>query len=275
MLLIKKSAIIFTWIFTQATILAMSIYGYLMLSKINKENNLGIKYLAENYIYYSMIILVLLLCTFSVMFYFSYRVFNLLDKISKLSKDGNVNIEIYIKKLGVLGEKINNIISNINDLNLKKSVKISSLSKLNEFLVENFNLNMLLLDFRGIINFSSKEILKNLKVTKDYFVGKDISEIVSTIDFEELYTSMGQSKKYVFKENISFDDEKYKGDLILIPIINQSMNISNIVCLFENKNLIDKITNTTEQITEKNITNPGNKFFNFIKNKIGQNSTMN
>lgn len=231
MLLIKKShmyQIIFIYCLI-ISFLGFTFYKILIHSNIQHDPN--IKYLAENFIYYSIVLIIIIILIFLKIIFKSKNILKELDKIIQISKQGNYNISDYIKKLDVFGEKISYILTQSINLSNMKSLKINSLSKINNFLIENNKGIIILIDSFGNIINCSKQFFNKFKTSKDLILNKHIKEFIKNLDFENLSIELEKTHDIIVKKDLTVEIEKKKTTLnfIFFPFYNIQNQMSHIL----------------------------------------------
>ncbi|MDO9547428.1 MAG: hypothetical protein Q7J65_00485, partial [Candidatus Marinimicrobia bacterium] len=126
MFLISKFRVYLLYMFAVVAFLSIGIHGYLTFSEIEVGAALTLKYFAENFIYYVIVLLIVLTIIFVSTLVKSKNIFKELEKVIELSRQGKYSSGMQLKKLGRLGGKIIEINTNLNSLNEMKSLKISS-----------------------------------------------------------------------------------------------------------------------------------------------------
>lgn len=235
MLLIKKSALYLIVFIYSLALLFLGIQFYKIILSLNTNNDLVVKYYAENIIY---IILITIIVTniFTLRIILKNKsVFKVLDKIIDLSQYGNYNCQDLLKRLGVLGEKINFILFQLTDLNLKEALKISSLANTRDFLLESIQSNILLLNSQGTVIKCSKEFEKSFNLADIYFINKNIRDLLTDIDFDGIILSLEKEHGQIQTENkLTLEtDKKYMCKVTWHPINNSAHKISNIILTLE------------------------------------------
>jgi hypothetical protein len=139
MLLVKKIHLYVIFFIVFLIILGFGINGYLVFSRLEPGPGLSAKFQAENFIYLIILATLILICLLIYLQLRSRNVFKELDKIIELSKVGSYSVGDHSRKLGDLGRKIDEINSRLEILNEMKSLKISTLYNLNNFIIDQIN----------------------------------------------------------------------------------------------------------------------------------------
>ncbi|MBU1078625.1 MAG: hypothetical protein KKH98_15105 [Spirochaetes bacterium] len=231
----------------------LGIWGYHNFQTLNTDNNSVIKYYAEHILYISILCIIILSLSFISVRIKSRNIIKELDKIIELSKYGPLTVSTFLKKLGTLGHKIDQLFFELNSLNEKKSLKISSLSGLNDFLIDNIDLLLLVTNARGKITNCSKKILTKYKLEKSLIIDKFLNELFEKINLDGLIIEMEKNQKYISnkKQKVTFKTSPVEISSMLYPVFNLNRELSYIICIFESTDIIMELAKKSEQITVK------------------------
>lgn len=155
-----------------------------------------------------------------------------------------------MRKLGRLGEKINRLFGELNSLNEMKSLKISAVSNLVSFFLENAFLHCFIADIRGTIGSVSKRFAEKLKTDGHEVIGHSLTDMIKELDFAELKTEMERNWIAVSKKGLMLvtSDTTLQGQVTFYPVFNARNELSNIVGVSEKETLIEGITKKADQI---------------------------
>ena len=151
MLVIRKKRFIFVFVVFVLLLLFTCICSYYFISNVDSFSIEQRKFVAENMIYIGIIIIIIVAALFGYVYWGSLRVFTELDKLKEAVKHGNYDRIMFQKRLGQLGLEISDLFVHLNSISGKKTEKISAISCLNTFLLENIRLKMLVIDVQGMI----------------------------------------------------------------------------------------------------------------------------
>jgi hypothetical protein len=188
----------------------------------------------------------------------SVRVFREIDKVTELSAHGRYYSGDYTRKLGKLGEKINRLFGELNRLDEMKSLKISALSNLTGFFLENGNLHCFITDIQGSIGSVSKRLCEKLKIDGKALKGRTLSEVVKDFDFAGVTAELERNRTPVMRKGLVLvlGETSVQGQFTFYPVFNSKNGLSNIVCVSEKETLLEGITKKADQIVkaQKRIT---------------------
>ncbi|OHD15821.1 MAG: hypothetical protein A2Y34_03325 [Spirochaetes bacterium GWC1_27_15] len=244
MILVKKNYLHFNFALANLFILIIGISGYLIMNKIDILDNLKRKFYSETLIFLTLIFLIISLIIYIVLYVKSIKVFKDIDKAIEIAKYGNYDITKSLIKLDNLGNKINELFYHLNQLNEQKTLKISSLSMLINFLLENVDISLLVVDIQGLITHCSKDFLEKFDADVSNILYNNIKTI-NKLEFDEVLFELDKTREKVIKEQIeiSFNNKKQIGVTILfLPFVNIKNQLSNVICIFEKENIFSMTT---------------------------------
>ncbi|MBN2323774.1 MAG: hypothetical protein JXQ30_08565 [Spirochaetes bacterium] len=264
MLLVKKGVLYAVFSLMAAVILALGLINYIRLqdvimlrdilglSEAEQSFYATLKFYAENLLYLSFVGVVLLFVVFLIIQTGSVRVFREIDKVTELSAHGRYYSGDYTRKLGRLGEKIHRLFGELNRLDEMKSLKISALSNLVGFFLENGLLHCFVTDIQGSIGSVSKRLCEKLKIEGKVLKGRTLSEVVKDFDFSGVTEKLERNRTPVERKGLVLDlgETSVQGQFTFYPVFNSKNELSNIVCVSEKETLREGITKKADQIRE-------------------------
>ena len=180
MILIKKTILFIFLILSIIFILALGVgYYKLFMFLFGNQGDEIIKYHAENFIYFSIVAIIILIIVFFILLNKSRNFYKEIDKVIEISKTSNIEIDGFLKKIGNFGVKINELTKNITNISHLKSLQISSYWNIINSFIVNFNDDLMLIALDGYILNLSDDMFSNIKIYKKDIVRKNISEILS------------------------------------------------------------------------------------------------
>ncbi|HDP67326.1 MAG TPA: hypothetical protein ENN20_02365 [Candidatus Marinimicrobia bacterium] len=250
MFLITKMRISLLYIFAILAIAFIGIYGYIFFSNFRISDSLTLKYFAENFIYFVIILLVVLTGIFVATLMKSRNIYRELDKIIELSRQGKYSSGMQLKKLGRLGEKIIEINLKLNDLNEMKSLKISSLSCMLNFLLDKVDMPIFILDAQGMITKVSQYLLEQMNVAEKDIINKYAENLFDEFTFTPVLQELHKSKYVMVQTPLMLDsfDDPIDVNIIIFPMTNYKNEISNCVCIFVTKEEMEKYTDVSKEL---------------------------
>jgi PAS domain-containing protein len=250
MILIRKSYLYATLIFVCFSLLGMGAAGYRVVGGMPLLSFFQQKYQAENFLFYGVVALIAVLVLFLVMIGRSVRVFNEIDKVTQLSRRGRYYSGHSLKRLGPLGERIDGLFSELNRLNDMKSLKISSLSQLAEFLLDNVPLHLLVLNRTGVIERSSQRFKDTYGVDADGLNGSRLSDFLKDVKVDEVLQRMEKNRSVEILTDVTalFGKGERVISVEFIPLFNSLQELASIICAVEKETILTDLARKAEKI---------------------------
>ncbi len=234
MLVIRKKRFIFVFIMFVLLLLFTCICSYYFISNVDSFSIEQRKFVAENMIYVGIIIILIAAALFGYVYWGSLRVFSELDKLKEAVKHGNYDRIMFQKRLGQLGLEINDLFVHLNSISGKKTEKISAISCLNTFLLENIRLKMLVIDVQGMILSVSTAFLTEYDFDKSDILYHDIDEFVP-IESKTMIVRMSQEHNVVsyHEQTVTVGDKTIHSDISFYPILNAKGTLCDLLAIFD------------------------------------------
>ena len=225
MILIRRNiAISFFFLFT-LSIAAMGVYGYRTMAGGGDASPEG-KAEAERFLYIAIIGVSVIAVTFLFTAGRTLSLYRELDKMIELNKRGDFSPELSMKKLGSIGERITLLYFTLNSLNEKRSLKISSLSSLSEFLVDNVELPLFVTDVRGIILYVSRNFAESTEKNRTEVLNRSVENLYPDVEFRDALVELHKKKTSVEIPDLATP-------LTLVGVLNRMNELSYVVWVFE------------------------------------------
>jgi len=252
MYLISKLRIYSIYLFTLIVFIGYAIYSYFALINISSEEISSFRFFAENFIYFTLILIIIMTFVFINTIFKSRNIFKELDKAIQLSRQGKYFSSKQLQKLGLLGEKIIEINSQLNSLNEMKSLKISSLSNAINLLLEKSKLNLMLLDAQGQISKVSDQLLAELQIEDKDIIGQYAENILDNLSYSNAINELKKTKFIALKSPLTLDimDQPTDVNVVIYPIVNYRNDISGCICVFETAEDFEKIIDKKAKVIE-------------------------
>lgn len=249
MLTLRKGTLVAFTMTAVAAVLGLGVYGYLSSATLEMGGALAAKVSAEQLLYTAVLLAIALVSLAFLLFRRGTRVARELDRILVLTQNGLTHPGEGLRRLGDLGARIALLVDRLSDLNRKRALKISGLSKLIDFLVDNMERNVLILDRRGEITRCSKKVLRQLGVEKGALAGRMASEVIAGLDYDDIVAELEKMRVPATRKGLEAEERRYSGDVIFAPIFNADDTLVSVVCLLEPGALVEEIEKTGEQVT--------------------------
>ncbi|MGB2599373.1 MAG: PAS domain-containing protein [Candidatus Omnitrophota bacterium] len=208
---------------------------FLVLKGTDLAKNLQIKYEVENFIFAS-IVLTLTVGVFILYFVRkSNNILRQLDKLIELSEYGEQDITGHLKKLGELGRRVDFLLHFYKELNRKKTVKISSISGINNFLIEKNNSPVFLLNRHGNVVNCSDRLLSALGIDREKILKRNANEIFENLTYEQLFFELEKKRNFIEIDDarMSIEGAESTNKIHFHPIVNSDNQISHIIGVME------------------------------------------
>jgi len=248
MFLIQNKYYYILIILTVGVLLGFSIWGYFALMHNGGQQSYEIKYIAECFIFTALLLISLISGLFIYMVHRSVNVYKELDKIIELFDKGNYYTQNSFNKLDALGEKIIKINRHLISLNDLKSKKISSDSKIINFLMNHTHEQMLILKINGTITKVSKTFLEKNEVKKEDIVDSSIDTITEKFEFINIFQELTKGQHVALKKKLQLqgDEDSVVKYMVFFPIFNITNDLSNAICIFVSEGRFNKLNQTAK-----------------------------
>ena len=245
MILISKRILYFFVILVLGFFFILGIQGYVYF--LHAAENIGqeMQFLAERILFLTLIFAIVATVLFFHMLRKSRNILKELDKIIELSRFSRFSSDLSIQKLGPLGDKVALLYNQISELSEKKTLKISALHNLNDFLINNIQLPLLITDVTGTIVHASKQYLDSNEKNRSEVLDASIQQLYQEIDIKNIILMLIKNKAPIENESISNTHVSF------FPILNREGSITYVVCVFERFRVITTISKKTEDTIQK------------------------
>jgi len=252
MYLISKLRIYCIYLLILIVFIGYAIYSYFALNNISSEEISSFRFFAENFVYFTLILIVIMTFVFINTIIKSRNIYRELDKAIELSRQGKYFSGKQLQKLGLLGEKISEINAQLNSLNEMKSLKISSLSNAINLLLEKSKLNIMLLDAQGQISKVSDQLLAELQIEDKDIIGQYAENILENLSYSNAINELKKSKFIALKSPLTLDvmDQPADVNVVIFPIVNYHNDISGCICVFESVEDFEKMVGKKAKVIE-------------------------
>lgn len=239
MILFPRSLTIILFVLFCTSVVALGIFGYSLLGEVKDMPAEILKVQRERYLYISLVSLSVIVVSFSIFAGRTRHVSKELDKMIELNKYGDFSPELSMRKLGKIGEKITLLYFRLNALNEKKSLKISALYDLVEFLVGNTDLSMFVTDVQGKITSVSRSYTEKYEINRSQLMGLNITQSFPDIPFQNIIIEMD-------KKGSPIDKTLGKIPISIFPVFNYARELSYLVWIFEQLRAVSEVSKRTD-----------------------------
>lgn len=197
---------------------AFGFIGYIYIAPFKKDSG-------ETFLFGSVIFAIILCIVFYLSLKKSKNVSNEIDKLIHLSSVGGLTPGSSLKRLGKLGEQINHLYYYLNQMNIKRSLKISTQTTLIDFVTTNTLLPIIITDPLGKILYVSKTFIDKKNMLKSECIENTITSILPELDMQTLIGKLNTTHTYTEYHEIKETIEIY-------PITNKYSEIAYLVYIF-------------------------------------------
>lgn len=226
MILVKRGTALFFYLLFTFGIISVGIYAYIALGGGTPGQDPELKTAAESILFISLAGAAVILTAFLIVIRRTVSLFRELDKMIELNKRGDFSPELSMKKLGSIGERITLLYFTLNSLNERKTLKISALSGLADFLVDNIDIALLATDVQGYIRYVSRSFSERTERQRSDLISKNVDQIFPEVPFRDLVVELDRI-------NSSLELKELKTPLTLVGIRDRRNELSYVIWLFE------------------------------------------
>ncbi len=228
MILINRNLLIVLAILVIAASVGAGIFGYQVILDSEGLQGNEIRFQAESLLFYFVVTAAVLTIGFTVLLFRVRHVDRQLDKLIEMSKYSDIYPAKHFVGLGPLGERLKLIYRQINNLNIRKTMKISALANLNEFLLNNITLPLVVTDVTGIILYSNSSFADKFSSTRGELKSSRIDLIFSELNIPVLMLELT-------RQHIPVEKESNRIKLTCYPVHNVSAEMNYVVFVPDKK----------------------------------------
>lgn len=228
MILINKRLLVILAIVVIAASLGAGLFGYQKILGSEGLTGESIKFQAESFLFYFFVTAIILIIGFTALLLRVRNVDKQLDRLIEMSRYSDIYPARHFIGLGPLGERLRLLYRNINNLNIRKTMKISALANLNEFMMNNINLPMLVTDVTGSILYSSTAFSDKYNSTKGDLKTSKIDSVFSEINIPVLMLELS-------RHHIPVEKESNRIRITCYPVHNVSAEMNYVVFVPDKK----------------------------------------
>jgi PAS domain-containing protein len=213
---------------------------YLLIAASATLTRGELKLRAETVLFLSIVVTILVLVCFGLILLRSRNISRELDKIADIARYGSFSYEESLRRIGPLGEKIRLLNRELTELNEMKTLRISSLTAINTFLLNNIRLAVLVTDITGRVSAVSPRCQEKLKSEDSEIVGRHISEVLPELDFQGTVSRLE-------KQRMSTEAGETKDSPTFYPIFNRNNELANIICVLGREEVVTEVSRHVEE----------------------------
>ena len=222
MIMVGRKIFILVCCLALISIAFLGIRGYGLMRIGGDISSDNVKFRSETFLYIAVLLTVLFIAVCAAVIRRSMSITREIDKMIELTRHGNSSVEESLRKLGELGGRVRTLYSQLNELNEKKSLKISAMHQIQTILLNNVNMALLVTDITGRITDVSKKFLEGEGKGRQTMIGKQIQDLLPKLDFQELARTLELNKQA--------EEKKLDETCLFHPVFNRDGELSDIIC---------------------------------------------
>ncbi len=221
MILVRKARMLFYIIAVFIFFIIIAFYSYYIVIRSHIYSYDGLKFHAETIFFIGIL--------FAIIFaLFGFRIINrsrkigrALDMLLVAVRNTGHSPDAGLRKLGKTGIQIADILSELDQTSLKKTVRINSMNTLIKIIMKTYEKNAVVVSAAGNIIYCSKDFAEKYSLSID-----QVSDY--------LLNSFVKDKQIIAKieEVILSKKEFYSDSLTIFPIVNSSNTVAYCFCIF-------------------------------------------
>ncbi len=228
MILINKKLLMILAIVVITASLGAGIFGYYKIIGSEGLSGEELRYQAEIFLFYFFVTAIVLIIGFASLLIRVRNVDNKLDRLIEMSRYSDIYPAKHFVGLGPLGDRLRLLYRNINNLNIRKTMKISALANLNEFMMNNIKLPMLVTDVTGSILYSSSSFSEKINSTKGDLKFTKIDSIFPELNIPVLMLELS-------RQHVPVEKESNRTKITCYPVHNVSAEMNYVVFVTDKK----------------------------------------
>ncbi len=244
MLLINRTLLIVLAILVITASLGAGWFGYQQILGSVDLSSEAIRFQAESFLFYFIVTAVVLITGFGFLLFRVHHVDRQLDKLIEMSRYSDIYPSKHFAGLGPLGEKLKLIYRQINSLNIRKTMKISALSNLNEFLLNNISLPLVVTDVVGTILYSNSAFADKLKTTRGDLKSRKIDKVFTDLNIPVLMLELS-------RQHIPLETNSNNTSITCYPVHNVSAEMNYAIFVPEKKAAYSSLHKAGNDVVKK------------------------
>jgi PAS domain-containing protein len=228
MILINRNLLIVLAVIVISVSLGAGWFGYQQIIGSSGLSEEEIRFQAESFLFYFISTGIVLTCGFILLFARVRHVDRQLDKLIEMSRYSDIYPAKHFVGLGPLGERLKLLYRHINKLNIRKTMKISALSNLNDFLLNNISLPLVVTDVTGIILYSNVAFADKFNSTRGDLKSSRIDLVFTELNIQVLMLELS-------RQHVPVEKESNQTQITCYPVHNVSAEMNYVVFVPDKK----------------------------------------
>ena len=224
MLAIRKIFLIILLLISAGSLIFTAGYAYSVLTGAGQLSGPELKFAAEQLLFISLLLTAVLTVIFILLIFKSRNIGRDIDRLVNRSKLNPSAAESGLNSLGPLSRGLKALYRQINEVSAMRGLKLSALSAAAEFLAQNIDLPLLIIDVTGEIIYVSRGYTQKYNAEETSPAGQNISLLLGSINMKTVLSLL--EKKHLPAE-IEAGGSLYRW----IPLYDRNNSISYIAVL--------------------------------------------
>jgi PAS domain-containing protein len=256
MVLIGRRSFIFLGAVVILGTTALGVYGYRSFADSGPAVFTG-----QRFLYVAFLFVVLEILLFMRVLLRSRNVGRELDKLIEITRYRGLPNARNLKRLGPIGDQISRLFDQLNSLSERKSLKISSLSELSAFLMNNVSVPAIVATVDGKVVYASRAFLERTKRPRNEIIDGQVDDLAPGIRFTEVTAELD-------RVHSSLQGKSKRTMLTFYPIRNGADQLSYVVCVLQgNAGLVEQAARVlSEESTRRAAGNRVRRLLDFGRN---------
>lgn len=243
MILIGRRALLFLWVVVLVVTGFLGIFGYQSIATAGSDA--AVQFRAQQFFYLALLAFIIEAALFLRTLLRSRNIQRELDKLIDITRYRGLTEVQSLSRLGPIGDQIHRLYDRLNALSERKTLKISSLSELAEFLMTNLSAPAAATTVDGTVVYVSRALTEHLKRTRNELIDSRIEELAPGLLITEVVAELERS-------HASIQRKAERSALTLYPIRNLANELAYVVCIFQgNSTLVEQVRQAAGEETRK------------------------
>lgn len=236
MILISRRALLVLWVVVLMATGFLGVYGYQSIVAFASDSA-GV-FRAQQFLYLALLAFLVEGFLFLRTLLRSRNIQRELDKLIDITRFRGLSQVQNLGRLGPIGEQIHQLYDRLNALSERKTLKISSLSELTEFLMNNLSVPAAALTVDGKVCYVSRVLTERLKRARNELIDAKLESLAPGLSTADVVAELDRS-------HASIQRKGERSALTLYPIRNVANELAYIVCIFQgNSALVEQAKRT-------------------------------
>ena len=224
MLLVRRIVFLIPALLSIALILIFAVAGYVTLISSDALTQTDLKYLAERILFTGILAGILAAIIFLIVFFKSININQRLEKLIRQNKLNPASTEHGLSGINHIGQKLNILYSQINEISEMRGLKMSALSNTCEYLSSVLEKPLLVIDITGRVIQVSEGWLNQNNQSRSEVIGTDIKAIYKVLDINSVLQRLE-------KKHLPLKLETEESRLQIEPVLDKNNSISYVVVI--------------------------------------------